>query len=578
MQAITLKPDYAMAHCNLGALLQEQGKLDEALESYRQTIILKPDYAMAHNNLGAALHEQGKLDRAIVSYRQAITLKPVYVEAHNNLGTTLKEQGKLDEAIVSYRQAITLKPDYVEAHNNLGTTLKEQGKLDEAIANYRQAITLKPDYAEVHNNLGAALQEQGEFNKAIVSYRQAIMLKPDYTEAHNNFGATLHEQGKFNEAIEYYKQAIALKPDYAEAHNNLGNALLEHGKPDDSIIYYNRAIALKPDYAEAHVNKSFVLMLTENFEEGWSEYEWRLREKDHTSHTFQQPQWNGKPLNGKSILIHAEQGFGDTIQFIRYLPMVQAMGGHVIFECQKNLFRLLKSCAGIDEIIEQRPAHTPVVRFDTHVPLLSLPGIFGTSLDTIPSDIPYITADPGLVEQWRIRFGHNDAYKVGIVWTGNPLHNYVYYKRSCLLDDFAPLVEIPRLEFYSLQKGPGSVRANNPPKGMNIINLVDELNDFTDTAAIIANLDLVISIDTSVAHLAGAIGKPVWNLLSFVPDWRWFLNRDDSPWYPGMRLFRQTKPNNWTEVFEQMKKMLLNEIDTEKQISEAKRLERVSSV
>jgi hypothetical protein len=253
--------------------------------------------------------------------------------------------------------------------------------------------------------------------------------------------------------------------------------------------------------------------------------------------------------------------------------MVQAKGGHVILECQKSLCRLLKNNEGAYDVIERTPDCKSPNHIDVHVPLLSLPGIFGTSLDTIPSDTPYITADPDLVKQWSTRLSHNDAYKVGIVWAGNPLHNYVYYKRSCSLADFAPLADIPGLVFYSLQKGSASVDVNNPPKGMNIINLTDELNDFADTAAIMANLDMVISIDTSVVHLAGAIGKPVWNLLSFVPDWRWFLNRDDSPWYPGMRLFRQTQPNDWAGVFEQVKKALLYKLNTEGQISEGRKLE-----
>ncbi len=325
------------------------------------------------------------------------------------------------------------------------------------------------------------------------------------------------------------------------------------------------------------MNRSFVLLLTKNFEEGLPEYEWRSRATNCTTHAFQQPGWDGTPLNGKSILVHAEQGFGDTIQFVRYLPMVQAKGGHMILECQNSLFHLLKNNAGVYDVIERTPDCKSLDHIDVHVPLLSLPGIFGTKLDTIPSVVPYIMVDPGLVKQWRTRLSHNDAYKVGIVWAGNPLHKYVYYKRSCSLADFAPLVDIPGLVFYSLQKGPASVEANDPPKGMNIINLVDELNDFTDTAAVIANLDLVISIDTSVAHLAGAIGKPVWNLLSFVPDWRWLLDRDDSPWYPGMRLFRQTQLNNWEGVFKQVKMALLYKLNTEVQRSEVKRLEGVNS-
>lgn len=564
--AIKLKPDYAEAHKNLGNALREKGKLDEAIASYRQATALNPNDAEAHNDLGAALQKSGKLDEAIESHRQAIRLKPDYAMAYGNLGAALKEQGKLDEAIASYRQALSLKPDYAEAYYNLGNALKIHGKTDEAIKSYKQAITLKQNYASAYVNLGLALQEQGKLDEAVEIYRQALSVKPDHAEAYNNLGAALQEQGKLDEAVESYRQALSLKSDYAEAHNNLGAALHEQGKLDEAVASYDRAIDLKSDYVDAHTNRSFALLLRENFEQGWQEYEWRLRAKNRVSPTFQQPRWDGSPLNGRTILVHAEQGLGDTIQFIRYLPLVKARGGHVIFKCQPDLFRLLRGCKGFDEIIKQTPTHQSAVRFDIHIPLLSLPGIFGTTLDTIPSDASYITVDPNLVTQWRMRLGHNEDFKIGIVWAGNPNHN-TDRSRSCSLADFAPLADIPGLVFYSLQKGPASIEAFNPPDDMKLVNLEDELNDFADTAAVIANMDLVISVDTAVAHLAGAIGKTVWTLLPFVPDWRWLQNRDDSPWYPSMRLFRQIKSpippfrkggkrGIWAGVFKRVKKTL----------------------
>jgi hypothetical protein len=293
-----------------------------------------------------------------------------------------------------------------------------------------------------------------------------------------------------------------------------------------------------------------------------------------------QRRWDGSTLNGKTILVHAEQGFGDTIQFVRYLPMVQTQGGHVIFECQKNLIRLLRDCNGIDKIIEI--TSKPKVNFDTHISLLSLPGIFGTDLDSIPSDIPYINVDPLLVEHWRKKISDNNDFKIGITWAGRPTYKDRF--RSCSLADFAPLAGIHGITFYSLQKGPASKEILNPPEGMEIINLDNDLNDFADTAGIMQNLDLVISTDTAVVHLAGAIGKPVWTLLHSAPDWRWFLSREDSPWYPcprqndvarpdglvgqgqanglaglaGMRLFRQTTHNDWAYVFEKVKQRLLD--------------------
>ncbi len=590
-KAIALKPDYAEAHNNLGAAQQSQGKFEEAIDNYRLAIRLKPDDAEVYKNLGNALREKGELDEAIVSYRKATVLNPDDAEAYNDLGAALQKSGKFDEAMENHRQSIRLRPDYAKAHNNLGTALKEQDKLDEAIAIYRHALSLKPDYAEANNNLGIVLYEQGKLKEAIANYDRAIALKPDYAEAHNNLGNVLKKQGKLDEAIAIYRHALSLKPDYAATHNNLGGALHEQGKLDEAIVSYDRAISLKPDYAEAHMNKSFTLLLTENFEKGWQEYEWRLRTKNHSSPTLRQPEWDGTPLNGRSILVHAEQGLGDTIQFVRYLPMVRARGGYVIFKCPPVLFRLLRNCKGFDEIIEQIPANESAVQFDVYIPLLSLPGIFGTRPDTIPSDTPYIPVNSNLVSQWKLKLGNNDDYKIGIVWAGNPKHKDDR-KRSCSLADFAPLANIPGLVFYSLQKEPASTEACNPPENMKLINLENELNDFADTAAVIANLDLVISVDTAVAHLAGGLGKPVWNLLHLVPDWRWMLKRDDSPWYPrprqnaiglanglaagaatfagraGMRLFRQTRFNDWAGVFEQVKKALITNCGLRKKQSE----------
>ncbi|MEE9604259.1 MAG: tetratricopeptide repeat protein [Candidatus Scalindua sp.] len=592
-KAIALKPDYVTAYVNLGVAQQSQGKLEEAIDNYRLAIRHKPNDAEVYKNLGNALREKGELDEAIVSYRKATVLNPDDAEAHNDLGAALQKSGKFDEAMESHRQAIRLRPDYAKAHNNLGTAFNEQGKRNEAIASYRHALSLKPDYAEAHNNLGVALQKQEKLNEAIVSYDRAIALKPDYAEAYYNLGNTLklhgktdeavksykqaitldqndakayinlgivfHEQGKLDEAVAIYRHALSLKPDHAETYTNLGAVLQEQGKLDEAIASYDRSISLKPDFAEAHINKSLALLLTENFEQGWQEYEWRLRTKNRSFPTLHQPRWDGTPLNGRSILVHAEQGLGDTIQFIRYLPMVRARGGYVIFKCPPVLFRLLRNCKGFDEIIEEQiAANESAVQFDVYIPLLSLPGIFGTRPDTIPSDTPYIPVNPNLVSQWKLKLGNNDDYKIGIVWAGNPKHKDDR-KRSCSLADFAPLANIPGLVFYSLQKEPASTEACNPPENMKLINLENELNDFADTAAVIANLDLVISVDTAVAHLAGGLGKPVWNLLFFSPDWRWLRNRNDSSWYPGMRLFRQTRLNDWAGVFEQVKKALITQ-------------------
>ncbi len=559
-QSISLKPDYDEAYYNLGNAYQAVGQLENAIASYKQAITLNPDDADIHSNLANVLRKSKRAEEALMSYKQATILMPLNPEMHNNLGAVLQELGKLKEAVLSCRQAITLNPSFAKAHNNLGTALKKQHKLEDAIKCFNRAIELKPDYAEAYYNLGSALHTSSRFDQAIDAFKKAITIKPHYAKAHYNLGNTLKEQNNLDDAVTSYKQSIAINPDYVMAHNNLGTVLQEQGKIDDAAKCYSRAIKLKPDYADAHVNKALTSLLNGNLKNGWQEYEWRLRTKNYAHKSFNRPMWNGKPLNGKTILVHTEQGFGDTIQFIRYLPMVQAQGGRVIFECLQNLICLLQNGNGFDKIIERKSSDKLSEQFDVHVPLLSLPGLFDTTLDSIPSNIPYIAADPSLIDQWRIRFDDDNKYKIGIVWAGNPDHKKDH-SRSCSLSDFATLAEIPELSFYSLQKGPASEEGSKWPDGNKIIKLDNEINDFADTAAIIANLDLVISVDTVVAHLAGAIGKPVWTLLPLVPDWRWLLNRTDSPWYPSMHLFRQTRSDDWAGVFERVKQTLLQEAD-----------------
>ncbi len=567
-RAIELKPDYDEAYYNLGYTLQVCNLLEEAIVIYKHAIALKPDDADIHNNLANALRKNGKPDEALKSYKQAAMIKPDNSEILCNLGAAFQELDNLDEAIANYHEAIILKPDNAKAHSNLGTALKKQNRLEEAEKSHNLAIRLKPDYAEAHNNLGTTLQALSKLEEAIQSYRKAIMLKPNYAEAHYNFGNALKEQSKFAEAFLSYKRAITIKPDHVEAHNNMGITLQEQGEFMEAVEIFNNAIELKPDYADAYFNRSLISLLKENFKGGWQDYEWRLRTNNYALRTFQQPMWDGSPLNGKTILVHTEQGLGDNIQFVRYLPLIQAQGGRVIFECLPSLINLLRNCAGIDKIIERTSSGDGTVQFDVQVPLLSLPGIFNTTLDNIPSKKPYITPDTTYVTKWKNQLGNNSkSFKIGLVWASNPENKKIFLKKSFKLNDFKALSAIQGLSLYSLQKGPASSEVHNPPKGMKIINLDQELSDFADTAAAIVNLDLVISIDTSVAHLAGSIGKPVWTLLPFVPDWRWMLEKDDSPWYPSMRLFRQTKLNDWTEVFEKVKNALIKELTNEYQTS-----------
>ncbi|MDR4504158.1 MAG: tetratricopeptide repeat protein [Candidatus Scalindua sp.] len=554
-RACLLIPEDPKVRSNLGDIYREQGKFGNAVISYRYAMRYNPDSAELHCNLGAVFHKMGRMDDAIFCYRSALDLKPDYALAHSNLGMAFQESGLLNEALKSSLKAKQLEPDNEVLQNNLGTVLKRLGRFDEAEECYRNAITLKPDYAEAHNNLGTVFLEKKELHKAVASYNLAIELKPDYAMAYSNLGTVWRELGKLDTSIESCNRAIEVSPDYAEAHNNLGTSLQETGSLDEAIKSYKKAISLKSDYALAHMNNSLALLLAGNFKDGWQEYEWRLQIREHIPKTLGKPLWDGLPLNGRSILIHVEQGFGDTIQFARYLPMVKERGGRVILECQKELIRLLSGCSGIDEFVEYVPTCKPSVPFDVHISLLSLPGIYGTTLETVPADIPYIKVDAALRMKWGMRLGRNNNLRIGIAWSGNP-RNANDRNRSCSLQDFAILRDIPNITFYTLQKGAAAAEASTIPEGMDIVNLERELRDFVDTAAVIANLDLVISIDTVIVHLAGAMGKPVWNLLPFAPAWRWLQDRDGSPWYPTMRLFRHSHPKDWLGVFRQVRRRL----------------------
>jgi tetratricopeptide (TPR) repeat protein len=551
-QILAVEPNHAVAIHLLGVMASQLGRTAEAASCYRRAVELNPAFAEAHNNLGNALKEQGRPEEAMACYRRALELKPDFVEPYNNLGALLKEQGKLDEAVACYRRALELRPDFPATHNNLGNALKDQDKLDEAVACYRRALELTPDFAEARYNLANALKDQDKLDEAVACYRRVLELKPDYAEAHNNLGNTLRDQGKPDEAAACARRALQWKPDLVEAHYNLGTALKDQGKLDEALACYHRALELKPDYTEAHLSRALTFFLAGDWQQGWSEYQWRWQTKDFIPRHFSQPLWNGEPLAGKTILLHAEQGLGDTIQFVRYAPIVRQCGATVIVECQQPLLGLLEGCPGMDRLIgkgDDLPA------FDVHAPLLSVPGILKTTLENVAATIPYLFPKPALIEQWRQRLMGLAGIKIGIAWQGNPKYRGDRF-RSIPLRDFAPLAQVPGVRLISLQKGLGTEQLAEVRNRFPVTELGSRLQDFMDTAAVIRSLDLVIACDTAVAHLAGALGADVWVALPLAPDWRWLLDRSDSPWYPTMRLFRQRERGNWQGVFEQIAKAL----------------------
>jgi len=498
-------------------------------------------------------HQAGRLHEAEQLYRQILAQEPNHADALHHLGMTAGQAGRNDIAVELIGRALAIKPDYPEAHNNFGNALKGNGQLDEAIDAYLRAIAQRANYAEAWGNLGSALNAKGQHDEAIAAYRRAIALNSSNPVTHYNLGNALKDKGQLDEAIAAYRRATTLKPNYPDAHFNIGTTQGSKGKLDQAIAAYRRAIALEPDYAEAHWNLALALLARGEFQEGWKEFEWRWECKDlPRRRTFPQPQWDGSPLEGRTILLHSEQGLGDTIQFIRYAPLVAERGATVIVGTVPELHRLLQGTAGVTRWLSQGETIPP---FDVHCPLMSVPAVFGTTLETIPRHVPYLQADADAIARWRTELAaDSNRFKVGLAWAGNPTH-VNDRNRSISLAALAPLAQAQGgngISFYSLQKGEAGKEAKVPLQGMQLIDRTEDLKDFADTAALIANLDLVICVDTAVAHLTGALGKPVWMLLPFTTDWRWLLKREDNPWYPTMRLFRQPARGDWGSVIKRV--------------------------
>ena len=517
---------------------QAAGHLAEAEATCRELLAHDENHAGAWHLLGILALRSGDARTAMAHVEHAIGLAPSRADCRHSLGFVLGALGRDADAEASFREAVALDPDFIEAHYQLGNLLRDSKRFADAEASYDRALALNPDHHQAHNNLGAALGELDRYPEAIGHFRRAVELKPDYVEARSNLGNALKIAGQATEAEAECRRAIALAPAFAPAHLNLGLALQDLGRYDEALTYFRRASAGRTEYAKAVACEGLLLLLRGDLAAGWEKYEARWRIGDLPPRDFTQPQWRGEPLAGKTILLHAEQGFGDTIQFLRYVPQVAARGGSVIVEIQKPLVPLAARIPGVTVVAggEALPA------FDLQCPLLSLPLAFGTTLDTIPAETPYLSVAPERLAQWRSRLGN--GFKIGIAWAGSPVHRNDR-NRSIPLERLAPLLDVEGARWFSLQVGE---RAADLAGRKGVINLAPELGDFGETAAAIAGLDLVITADTAIAHLAGALGKPVWLMLPFAPDWRWLLGRDDSPWYPSIRLFRQPRVGDWEAV------------------------------
>lgn len=575
--AISLKPDYAGALNNRGNALRALKRTQDAVESFERAVAIQPDYAEAINNRGNALFDLGRTEEALASYELALAHQPDYADALVNRGKCLIALKRGDEALASFDRALTHRPQHAPALKERGHLLRDRKQPIEALDSLDRSLALAPHDAEAHLGRALVLRDLKRFDEAFAACDRALALKPDYPEAAVARGNVFHELRAFREAIKEYDRALAMRPDFAQAYGNRANALVELNcpaealadydraiaekpyasalvnrglalnyldRPDEALESFDRAIALEPDLPQGHWNKALLCLALGDFERGWDDYEWRWRgATELVSRGFAQTQWRGEDLAGKTILLHAEQGFGDSIQFVRYLPMVKAKAGKVILEVPDSLRPLVGELA---EGVTMLTRGDALPAFDVHCPLMSLPLAFGTTLASIPTSVPYLHAPAGRINAWRRRLSDARRPRVGLVWSGRPDHKNDH-NRSVALLRLVPLLSVGGAAFVSLQR---EYREADLPllEKLPILRLDTSLSDFADTAAAISELDLVISVDTAVAHLAGAMGKPLWLLLPQIQDWRWMRGRGDSPWYPSARLFRQSQIGDWGGV------------------------------
>ncbi len=532
-----------------GLALHQQGQREAAKAVYARMLVLHPGHADALHMLGVIAMQGQNYALAAELLAASVQNHPANAAAHFNRGLALQALGRFEEALAALQQALLLRPDYAQAFNSKGAVLHACERYEEAVEALNQAIALDPGNAQAWNNRGVVLQAQSLWDEAAHSYAKAIAAQPDFGQAHYNLGNALHALGRYEEAVQSYDTAIALHTTPAHAYNNRGLALQELQRSAQALASYDAAIAIQADYADAHWNKAIELLLCGDFAQGWTLYEWRWQRESFSSRkrTFVQPLWLGDAaLAGKTVLLHAEQGLGDSIQFCRYAPLVQACGARVVLEVPRPLMGLFTTLAGVSQLVEKG---APLPHFDYHCPLLSLPLAFQTRLETVPKAIPYLASTAAQKAYWHSRLGPPSQPRIGLVWSGNALDKNDG-QRSVSLHSLLPFLP-PGLEYISLQK---ELRPQDRHalQASGIRFFGSQIEDFSDTAALCELVDLVITVDTSVAHLAGALGKATWIMLPYAPDWRWLLHRGDSPWYPSARLYRQGPERSWEPVFERI--------------------------
>ena len=541
----------------LGAAELQLGNAKESVALLKKLLNMSPNQPRALCNMGMGLHNLGRLDEALGSYDRAIALNPGYALAYNNRGNVLKDLDQPDQALASYDRAIGLNSNYAEAHNNRGNVLKELKRPNEALASFDRAIALDPHYAVAHCNRGIALTGLKRLDEALISFDRSIALDRSYAGAHCSRAGALADLGRWDEALASCRRALAIDPGFVEAHLREAFVLLSLKRPDEALASCDRLIALDPGNGEAHFRKSTIKLLVGDFASGWELYEWRWKTPtlNMVPRDFGKPRWTGEQsLAGKTLLVDGEQGMGDVVQFCRYAPMVRALGAKVIIEAQKRLLPLLSSMKCDVTFVEMS---NPPPDCDLQCPLMSLPLAFKTRLETIPAEVPYLFADPDKVREVLRKLGDKTLPRIGLVWSGSPTH-VDDHNRSIPLERFAPLLQLP-YEFHALQIDIRPEDAAALARFPQLRTHLDEQDDFSDAAALIEAMDLVITVDAVLSHVAGALGKKVWVLNAWVPDWRWMLDRSDSPWYPSATLFRQPAKYDWNSVFDEIAARLQSE-------------------
>lgn len=486
--------------------------------------------------------------------------QPQHFDALRLSARVAAQQKNSETAVALFEQALAINPDHTGALNDRGNALRDLGRHEEALASYDRALTIEPSHALALYNRGNALMDLARHTEALASYDRALAVEPDHADAHYNRGNALSALKRHDDAVASYDRALTSEPDHVDALFNRGNELRDLRRHDEAVASYDRALDIRPDDAAIHMSRALLWLLMGDFERGWPEHEWRWKYAGLSLPQFEKPQWSGEPLNGRTILLRWEQGLGDTIQFVRYARLLQRQGARVIVSCQAPLVRLLQRCEGIDVLV----AHgEPLPDFDVWTPLLSMHGLLPTDPESTPGECGYLTADPALVKRWKTRLAEFPGFRIAIAWQGNPGHQGDR-QRSIPLEFFGQLAQVPGVRLISLQTGPGSEQLAEMTSSFEVIHFADldtTNGPFMDTAAIMCNVDLTVSCDSSVMHLAGALGTPVWMAQTFSADWRWLLDRDDSPWYPSLRLFGQRSPGDWDELFQRMALTLREQLD-----------------